>query len=173
MPEERNELELSNLDSTNHMSLNILDIIKFLSELKLEYLGDEIATEIVVNFNAYVDQPYYIEATMNAQEIREQFNRLPNANKQLMSKKTIISNETAKNFFVEILKNSNEQNDFFIKDTEVKGSIVNTYSIVVIIACILIAFVYKGTEVYRGEIGETVSSKIGAAIVEYIEGKVE
>ena len=120
MSNERSNLELSSLDLRSHMSLNILDIIRFLNELKLEYLGDEIATEIVVNYNANVDETFYIVESMSGQDIRDQFNKLPNMIKQTMSKKTIISDEVSKNFFTQLLKNSNEQYEFFVRDTEIK-----------------------------------------------------
>lgn len=172
MPDERNDLELSSPDSRSHMTLNILDIIRFLNKLKLEYLGDEIATEIIVNYNANVDEAYYIEESMSGQDIRDQFNKLPNTVKQLMSKKTLISDEVSKGFFTQILKNSTEQYEFFVRDTEIKGGLINAFAVVIIISCLLIYFVYANTTGFRGEIGDTVSAKIGNLVVEYIQEKI-
>ena len=173
MPNERNELDPVPPDCCPEMTLNILDIVRFLKELKLEYLGDELATEIVVNYNANVDESYYIEGSMNGAEIREQFNKLPNIVKQTMLKKVIICDDSSKDFFTQIIKNSTEQYDFFVKDSEVKGSLINTASVVIIISCLLIAIVYHHTASFRGEIGNTISAKIGNVITDYINSKFE
>ena len=49
--EQRNQVELSVLENETHLSLNILDIICFTGRLKLDYLGDDVATEIVTAYN--------------------------------------------------------------------------------------------------------------------------
>lgn len=172
MSSEKNDLELSVPDSTCHMTLNILDIIRFLSELKLEYLDNEIVTEIIVSYNANVDEAYYITEGMSGLDIRDQFNKLPNAVKQKMKDKTLISDDNSRDFFTQILKNSTERYEFFIRDSTVKGSLVNMFSYIVIVTCVIIYFVYNSTSQFRGEIGPTISSKIVDAVVAYIEEKL-
>lgn len=172
MSNENEELGLIPHECCPPTTLTILDIIKVLNELKLKYLGDEISNEIIVNYNNHVDETYYITDEMDGADIREQFNKLPNSVKQTMTKKYIIAGDTSKNFIHQIIRNSNEQYDFFVKDTEIKGSLINTFSIVLIISCALIYFTYYSTTSLRGEIDDTVSSKIAHAALEYLEEKL-
>lgn len=172
MSNKNDELGLIPHECCSPTTLTILDIIKFLNDLKLRYLGDEVSNEIIINYNSHVEEMYYITDEMDGSDIREQFNKLPNSVKQTMSKKHIISGDISKNFITQIIQNSNEQYDFFVRDTEIKGSIINTFSIVLVISCALIYFAYYSTTSLRGEIDETVSSRIGNMVLEYMEEKL-
>ena len=59
--EQRNQVELSVLENETHLSLNILDIISFTGRLKLDYLGDDVATEIVTAYNEHVEETLHIQ----------------------------------------------------------------------------------------------------------------
>ena len=150
--EERNLQNLSVVENDCHLCLNILDIISFLGNNKLEYLGDEVATEIVTSFNSNVEEQFYIEVQMTGVQIREVFQKLPNDLKNLMKKKTIISDMISKSFFTNLIRFSSEENEFFKRDDEIKGSLVNMFSILVIITVVLISWAYLMTQTTRGDV---------------------
>lgn len=166
--EERNLPELSVVKSDYHLSLNILDIISFLGKNKLEYLGDEVATEIVTEFNALVEEDFYLTPSMSGLDIREQFHKLPNAIKNTMKSQVIIHGFVSKSFFNNLIRFSSEENEFLLRDDEVKGSLVNMFSILVIITCLLILYIYHSTAGYREVLEDTMSSRVVATVIELV-----
>lgn len=166
--EEKNLPDLSVVQGERHLSLNILDIISFLGKNKLEYLGDEVATEIVTSFNTHVEEAFYIETTMSGMEMREQFQKLPNVTKNLMKDKVLIHGFISKTFFTNLIRFSSEESEFFLRDDEVKGSLVNMFSILVIITCLLILYAYQSTAGYRTILTDTLASKVVSAVAELI-----
>lgn len=166
--EERNLPDLSVVKSDYHLSLNILDIISFLGKNKLEYLGDEVATEIVTEFNTHVEEDFYLAPHMSGVEIREQFHRLPNITKNLMKSQIIIHGFVSKSFFNNLIRFSSEENEFLLRDDEVKGSLVNMFSILVIITCLLISYIYNSTSGYREVLENTLSSRVVATVIDLI-----
>ena len=166
--EERNQTDLSVIKSDYHLSLNILDIISFLGKSKLEHLGDEVATEIVTSFNTYVEEHSYIEVSMTGLDIREQFQKLPNDTKNLMKGQIIIHGFVSKSFFNNLIRCSSEQNEFFLKDDEIKGSLVNMFSILVIITCLLILYAYHSTAGFRAVLQDTLASRAVSLVAELI-----
>lgn len=171
--EERNQNELSENQRGVHLGLNILDIINFIGKVKLEYLGDDVATEIVTSYNDNVDEMFQITTAMSGNEIREIFQKLPNNVKTLMKNKIVIDGFVSKDFFNNLIKASTEERDFFLRDDEIKGSLINMFSIVMIIACILMFYVYNTTESYRDPLGDTVASKVFNVVIQYIEEKIQ
>lgn len=167
--EERNLQNLSVVESDCHLCLNILDIITFLEKNKLDYLGDEVATEIVTSFNNCVEEEFYIESQMTGVELREIFQKLPNDLKNTMKKKTIISDLTSKAFFTNLIHFSSEENEFLKRDDEVKGSLVNMFSILVIITSGIIFWGYHVTASSRGELGVTVAGQTAQLVKALIE----
>lgn len=157
--EERNLPDLSVVPSEVHLSLNILDIISFLGKNKLEYLGDEVATEIVTSFNMHVEENAYIETIMSGMDIRAQFQKLPNDTKNVMKDKIIIHGFASKTFFNNLIRFSSEESEFYLRDDEVKGSLINMFSILMIITCLLIAYVYSSTAGYRTVLHDTLASR--------------
>lgn len=166
--EERNLPDLSVVKSDYHLSLNILDIIAFLGKNKLEYLGDEVATEIVTEFNTHVEEDFYLTPHMSGVDIREQFHRLPNITKNLMKHQIIIHGFVSKSFFNNLIRFSSEENEFLLRDDEVKGSLVNMFSILVIITCLLISYIYNSTSGYREVLENTLSSRVVATVIDLI-----
>lgn len=171
--EQRSQIELSAIENETHLGLNILDIISFTGGLKLEYLGDEVAVEIVTSYNDNVDEIFYIETGMSGNEIRVMFQKLPNAIKNQMKVKTIIHGFASKTFLNNLIKFSSEERDFFLRDDEVKGSLINMFSIIIIITCVLMFYVYSSTAGYRDVLGETIASKVINAVIEYISQKIQ
>lgn len=171
--EERNQNELNENQKGVHLGLNILDIINFIGKVKLEYLGDDVATEIVTSYNDNVDEMFQITTAMSGNEIREIFQKLPNNVKTLMKNKIVIDGFVSKDFFNNLIKASTEERDFFLRDDEIKGSLINMFSIVMIIACILMFYVYSTTESYRDPLGDTIASKVFNVVIQYIEEKTQ
>ena len=166
--EEKNLPELSVVKSDYHLSLNILDIISFLGKNKLEYLGDEVATEIVTEFNALVEEEFYLTPGMSGLDIREQFHKLPNKTKNTMKNQVIIHGLVSKSFFNNLIRFSSEENEFLLRDDEVKGSLVNMFSILVIITSLLILYIYHSTAGYREVLKNTMSSRAIETVMELI-----
>lgn len=166
--EERNLPDLSVVKSDYHLSLNILDIISFLGKNKIEYLGDEVATEIVTSFNSFVDEEFHLSPAMTGTEIRDLFYKLPNAAKNVMKGQVIIHGFVSKTFFNNLIRFSSEENEFLLRDDEVKGSLVNMFSILVIITCLLIAFAYQSTASYREVLNDTMSGRVIEMVQELI-----
>lgn len=171
--EERNQNELNENQKGVHLGLNILDIINFIGKVKLEYLGDDVATEIVTSYNDSVDETYQITTQMSGNEIREIFQKLPNSVKTTMKSKVVIDGFVSKNFFNSLIKASTEERDFFLRDDEIKGSLINMFSIVIVISCLLMFYVYNTTESYRDPLGDTIASKVFNTVIEYIEEKTQ
>lgn len=166
--EERNLPDLSVVKSDYHLSLNILDIISFLGKNKLEYLGDEVATEIVTSYNSFVDEAFHLSPAMTGTEIRNLFYRLPNVTKNTMKSQVIIHGFVSKTFFNNLIRFSSEENEFLLRDDEVKGSLVNMFSILVIITCLLIWFGYQSTASYREVLSNTISGQLVEMVRELI-----
>lgn len=169
--EELNQNDLNENQKDAHLGLNILDIINFIGKVKLEFLGDDVATEIVTSYNEDIEDSYQINTQMSGNEIREIFQKLPNNIKTVMKNKIIIDGFVSKNFFNSLIGATHTERDFFLRDDEVKGSLVNMFSIVIIISCVLMFYVYNASESYREPLENTYSSRIFKVVIEYIEDK--
>lgn len=171
--EQRNQVELSVLENETHLSLNILDIICFTGRLKLDYLGDDVATEIVTAYNEHVEETLHIQIGMSGNEIRELFQKLPNDTKNQMKAKTIIHGFTSKTFLNNLIKFSGEERDFYLRDDKIKGSLINMFSIIVIITCLLMFYVYSSTSGYREVLSDTIASRLLQSVIDYITFKFQ
>ena len=168
MANEGNDLQITSPKHAQHITLNIFDIISFLGTVKLEYLGDEVSTEIIVCYNEDIEIQYHIDATMSGKEIREIFNKLPNEDKKHLSTKIILTDELSKKLVLKIIENSKDQYYHYVQDAEIKGSIINAGSIIIIVSCIILFYTYYVSSSLRAEIGGTISEAVIQAISEYV-----
>ena len=85
-----------------------------------------------------------------------------------MKNQIIIHGFVSKSFFNNLIRFSSEENEFLLRDDEVKGSLVNMFSILVIITCLLISYIYNSTSGYREVLENTLSSRVVATVIDLI-----
>lgn len=153
-----------------YLSLKILDVVNFLGEIKLDTLGIFVSTEIVVNFNKISGDEHGISVSYTGTQIKQQLDSLPIEIRRRLNNAIIIHGDLAREFFTKLFNDYQERQEEMLKDTEIKGSLVNTFSVIVILICIGVLYIYVSTQTFRGPVKETVTENVVESIIVYVTG---